>query len=866
MSKYNPISEERKREIKNNIIKELKALIFPTVLLAIFAFLVVFIMTYQAKEEEPYIVPVHAYAGDDKPIIMENDSLKFEMNPLTTTFDLTVKKSGKVWHSTAVGAENDSAAILEEKNKLQSTLLINYGTENGTDAVYDSFSLSAQNSIYEIEQGDGYVRVDYSIGKVAKEFVIPPAIEVERLDELMAKLDAMDKDFVKGFYKKVDINKLGKNDDKDQLLNDYPELANRPLYIQRTIEKDNQKKSLQKMFEKIGYTYEEYVEDKALCNKETTNDKPVFNVSVIYRLDGDDLVVEIPYSSIDGPVDKPVTSVTPLPYFGAASKEEEGFLFVPEGGGSIINFNNGKVAQNFYYTNLYGWDMALERKAVVHSTQNFLNVFGISTQNDSFICIIEDGASYASIKADISGRSSSYNYVQSVYTVKPREKFDMGAAANTEVYVYLEELPDENLVQRYSFVSSGSYVDMAKDYRDYLKNKYPEKMTLRTDASVPVTVEMVGAVDKVRQILGVPVSRPLALTTYEEAAELITDIKNNGINNLSVKYTGWCNGGVQQKILNKVKTVGALGSKKDLQNLSATAANLGVDLYLDGITAYEHKSTIFNGFFSYTDAAKFLSRQRAELYKYSAITYSAREGWVSYYLLHGETNIEMMNNLSAAASKYSANVSLQDVGSELSSDFYRKNYISRERQLNMQVEALKTMDASNQKIMINGGNAYAVPYADVITKMDLAGSKYKIIDQTVPFYQIALHGYKDYTGYSLNVCGNQNEQLLLSAEYGAGLAFTLMKESSFTLQKTLYTMYYGADYDMWKDEMLSIYNRYNSELGHVFNQEIKDHKILNQDVKMTEYADGTKVYVNYGYDNYKINGVVIPARDYLVVR
>lgn len=865
MSKYNPISEERKREIKSNIIKELKAMIFPTVLLALFAFFIVFIMTYQNKTVEEDPVPLYAYDGDDKPIVMENENLRFEMDPLTTTFDITVKKSGKVWHSTAVGAENDASAITEEKNKLQSTMLLAFGNEAGGETVYDSFSLSTQNGIYSVEQGDGYVRVDYSIGKVAKEFIIPPVIPVARLDELLSQLDPMDKDFAKGFYKLYDINKLKKDDNKEELLANYPALENEPLYIQRPIEKDTQKKSLQKMFEAAGYTYDEYLEHKALNLKESVNDKPVFNVSVIYRLDGDDLVVEVPYSSIESPSAMPVTSVTPLPFFGAGDKQQEGFMLVPEGGGSIINFNNGKTAQNYYYTNMYGWDMCLSRKDLVHSTENRMNVYGISEGNDSFICILEEGASYASVKADISGRTSAYNYVQTVYTVKPRERYDLGVS-NQNIYVYLEDLPEENLVQRYSFVSGGSYVDMAKDYRNYLLAKYPNEMQLKSDTSVPVAVEMVGAVDKVKQILGVPVSRPLALTTYKEAADLITEIKNNGISNLSVKYTGWCNGGVQQKIFTKAKTIMALGSKKDLAALTAKANEIGVDLYLDGISAYEYQSNIFNGFFSYTDAAKFLSRKRAELYQYSAITYTAREGLDSYFLLHGDKTIDMLKNISSSAAKLNANVSLQDIGSDLASDFYKKKYISRENQLNMQVDVLKNIDNSGQKIMINAGNAYAVPYADVITKMDLRGSEYKIIDECVPFYQIALHGHKNYTGYPINVCGNQKEELLYSAEYGAGLYFTLMKESSFTLQKTLYTSYYGADYDQWKDEMYSIYNRFNSELGHVYSQEITDHKVFSSNVRMTQYADGTKVYVNYGYSNVKINGVTVPARDYLVVK
>lgn len=866
MSKYNPISEERKKERKANIVKELKAMIFPTVLLAIFAFFVVFVMTYQAKPQEAEIIEVNAYAGDDKEIVLDNEYLKFVMNPKTTNFDITVKKTGKVWHSVPEGAAEDSIAIAEEKNKLQSSMIVTYGNDAGLDTTFDSYSLSALNGIYDIETGDDYVQVNYSIGKVAKEFVIPPVIRASRLDELCSTMSVSDRENVKQFFKKYDINKLKKTDNKEELLVAYPIMETEVIYVMRDGAKDAAKKNMQKVFEDAGYTYEEYLEDKALNMLEKVDDNPVINVSVKYSLDGDDLVVEIPLSSIESKKENPVTVLAPLPYFGAGSKEDEGFMLVPEGGGSLINFNNGKTSQSVYYANLYGWDMALERKDVVHSTQANMNCFGVSCGNDSFICTLDEGSSYAAVKADISGRTTSYNFVNTEYTIKEREKYDMGNGTNKDTYVYLEELPDEKIIQRYTFVNSGSYTDMAKAYQKYLLAKYPEYMTKLTDTSTPVAVEMVGAVDKVKQIVGVPVSRPLALTTYEEAAEFIEELKNDGIDNLSVKYTGWCNGGVSQKIFRKAKPIMALGSKGDIKKLSQKAKDLGVDLYLDVATEYEYKSNIFNGFFSYRDAAKFLSRKRAELYHYSAITYTAREGWENFFLLHADLITELTKKASTETAKLGANVSLQDIGKDLASDFYRKDMTSREEAMNNQVAVLKDIKASGQKIMTNSGNVYALGYSDFITNMDLRGSEYTILDECIPFYQIALHGYKNYTGFPINVCGNQVEEILYAAEYGAGLSFTFMKESSFTLQKTLYTMYYGSDFSEWEEEMKTIYNRFNSELGHTYNQEIVDHITFNNDVRATVYEDGTKVYVNYGYYDFTNNGVTVPARDYLVVR
>ena len=165
------------------------------------------------------------------------------------------------------------------------------------------------------------------------------------------------------------------------------------------------------------------------------------------------------------------------------------------------------------------------------------------------------------------------------------------------------------------------------------------------------------------------------------------------------------------------------------------------------------------------------------------------------------------------------------------------------------------------------GNDYTVPYVDMIVETDLSGSQYTILDKNVPFFQLALHGYVNYTGEPLNICGNLEDELLYSAEYGAGLMFTIMHENSFILQDTLYTMYYGCEYANWRERIKEIYTRYNNELGGIFNQEMTNHEKLTSEVSCTEYADGTKVYVNYSYADYTApDGTLVPARNYKAVK
>lgn len=857
----------RKAELKKALIRQLKSLIAPGIIALIILIGVLIILNYRDTEEEDEIIRVNSWEGEETELVLENEALKFVLDPSNTHFTLEVKSSGKVWYSNPEDGASDPLALTSEKGRLQSTMEIIWSTQNGVDAKYNNYDYSIEKGVYDIEMGGDYIKVCYSIGDTEKEYIIPPVITDENFQKWLGLMDQTNSTLVKEYYKKYDINNLSKKDDREQLLADYPIMADEVIWVLRSTIKDNLKKKFEGIFEEVGYTMEDYQADKDLNFAESSFDKPIYNVNVIYRLDGDDLVVEVPLREIEYKSDYPISNLTVLPFFGAGGTEDEGFLLVPEGGGALINFNNGKSSQNDYYANMYGWDMALNREAVVHNTRNYFNVYGISQGNDSFICILEDGAAYASIRADISGRLNSYNYTHAVYSIALREKYNVGEIANSSIYVYIPELPEGSLVQRYSFVNSGSYTDMAKDYQAYLADKYEGYLTVNEDTEVPVAVEIVGAVDKVKQILGVPVSRPLKLTSFKEAANIITDLKSNGVNNMSVKLTGWANGGIQQKMLSRVKPISGLGGRKELQNTVNTAKELGVDFYLDGVTQYAYDSGILDGFFVFTDSARLISKEKAELFEYNPVSYGKRESLDSYYLLHPDLAAEMTDNLAAAASKYGTGISFRETGKDLSADYYVKDIRHRQEVQNQQVEQIKALADQGQQIMINMGNDYLAPYCDMVTNMDLRGSEYTIIDTYVPFYQMALHGYVNYTGEALNLTGETEDELLCSAEYGAGLSFTLMNETAFVLQKTLYTEYYGSDYAAWHDRLMEIYTRYNEELGHTFNQKMIGHEQINSDLSCTIYEDGTLVYVNYSYlDQTAEDGTVVPARDYKVVR
>jgi hypothetical protein len=150
--------------------------------------------------------------------------------------------------------------------------------------------------------------------------------------------------------------------------------------------------------------------------------------------------------------------------------------------------------------------------------------------------------------------------------------------------------------------------------------------------------------------------------------------------------------------------------------------------------------------------------------------------------------------------------------------------------------------------------------------MNLSGNAYALLDYSVPFYQIAIHGLKDYTGEALNLAGDPQTTLLESAEYGAGLNYTFMYADTKVVRDSVFSCYTSAGYLPWKDETIATITRYQKEMAGLNRQAITGHERLSEDVAVISYADGTRVYVNYGDRDYQDGAVTVPGRDYLVKR
>ena len=204
------------------------------------------------------------------------------------------------------------------------------------------------------------------------------------------------------------------------------------------------------------------------------------------------------------------------------------------------------------------------------------------------------------------------------------------------------------------------------------------------------------------------------------------------------------------------------------------------------------------------------------------------------------------------------------MGSELHSDKKRTNIINREEALDVVNASLAQMEETNKNIMVNSGNDYSFAYADDMINVPLTDNDYYIVDETVPFYEMLLHGYIDYSGSVINLSDtyDKTDIVLNLVEAGASPHFMFSYENSSEIKNTGLNRFYSTTYANWKDDAAAIYAQVNEALKNVNGAYITNHQILDDNLRAVTYSNGVTIYINSGTEDQTVDGVKVPARNF----
>lgn len=792
----------------------------------------------------------HSVPGMD--LVAKSDVLELYYHPETTEIAVADLRSGKVWYSNPEHRGQDPLATGYFRELMSSQFSISYRSERGLLYSFINYADSIQNGQFTAERIDGGIRVIYTLGDMSVGIdALPKLISKQRMEEkILSKVSESDALFfsTKYFPSKSDPNVLERIDAS----------AGRPLTLKRMLE----------ILQKAGYTEEDLAYDNAENGIETVSlaDRPRFTIPLEYRIVDDALYVTIPVHRIEENAGYKLRSINLLEYFGAASADEDGYMFVPDGSGALIRLNNGKTNAEVYSQRVYGMDQndnAFRRFQVAESAR--LPVFGMKAGNHAWFAEIVEGETYANINADISGRNTSYNNVYASFAVRGEDTLEIYKGTEwEEIELLTDERVDQNLTVRYTFLSGkdATYSGMARHYRERLEQSGVLK-PLSEERDLPLFISVLGAVDKRKTMLGVPYRGIVPMTTFDEASELADRLHADGVRNIRMRFVGWFNKGMNHTVPSSAKVVGALGSAKDMRELDAKLAEKGGRLYPD--VAFQHVFAKNLSFSPAADAARFVTREVALRTPYDRALNSMNYDLSRYYLMSPSKLPHYVGKFIDAYRKIGIGaVSLRDLGDLLHSDFRVSRLVFREQAENIVREQLARIRDAYPDVLIVGGNAYALSVSDQFVNLPMATSRFTIVDEEVPFLQMVLHGYADYAGNPINLSDEQDvvEHLLKHAELGAAPHFLWSEKSSSNLKFTRFDHLFSTAYADWYDQALEMYRRLNGVFADLRQAKIEEHIRHAAGVVEVRYDNGTSVYVNYTDAPVTVNGVTVEARNF----
>jgi hypothetical protein len=581
--------------------------------------------------------------------------------------------------------------------------------------------------------------------------------------------------------------------------------------------------------------------------------EPSITLMVAVSLEGDGIRVEVPFESIrEEDPDFKLGLLYLYPFFGATKEDTvPGYMFVPDGSGTLIRFAASTKARNMFYGRYYGVDLGMLGVLPYDPTINrphqiSIPVFGmVHGENDNaFITVLEKGASYGELQAHPAGIITKFNFLYSAF-VYNQSYFQATNRSGAGVTTLQPTTNAFDVVAHYRFLSGGdsNYVGMARSYQDYLIAKGMLPAVASPGGDIGIKLEFLGA-EKERILFW---NRSIPMTTVDQMREILRQLD---VHNPDVVYYGWQPKGASTMAPTRLRIDGSLGSKNELASFveEVTAADGRFYLYLDPQAALRDEG----GYSARNDLAMAITNV-------DILGYNRNK--VNFYF-----NMDALADRYASLSQdvlaeLSAGLAVDGVGSTLYSDFGGDEVLNREQAINLYRRLLEETEGPTAFYMPND---YMFSYMMAYYDIPLSDSGYLYTTDIVPFLQIVLAGYVPYYGPAMNFSSNLRADLVRHADYGVYPSYFLTEEVTAKILNTSSDWIFTSSYEQWGREVQENYRWLNALLGPVKGERIVARETLAPGVVATTYSNGKQIVANYRTTPYSAGGLVVEAQDAII--
>ena len=579
-------------------------------------------------------------------------------------------------------------------------------------------------------------------------------------------------------------------------------------------------------------------------------------------LEEDHITFSVDDSTIEEDDDNYIASIYFVPFMGSTQEDQaDGYLFVPDGSGALLRYQNAAKYLKSYSARVYGIDHAIDtlnelndldtnRPIEFLKSENTVTmpIYGLTlgVNQEAVFGRVTGGDSYSFINASPAGLTVSYNWVSASFLY--RQVYSQPISKNgAGVPVVQAESNTVNPSLELYFLSGedANYSGMARLYADILTEEGVLQNNLLANAP-QVALDFVAA--DVEE--GMLVNSTKEITSLGYITDAFLSLEEAGIENTALSVKGWQAGGLSGYTKSETYTDTELGSFEKLVELQELLEkkNGNLLLYSDPLRATEIQVN--------TRQDVGITLSQSTIKKNSVIKENFLE---DVWYLKTELGMEYLQNQLDVVEGYGLEMAI-DGGDLLYGEYLVSDFVSREEVKNRLIEIYGTM-ASKEGMTLFNPNQYLLKYTSVYRNTPVSGSQDLYETDSVPFLQLVLSGNMTMIAPYANDGFYSKIDLLKCIEYNVYPSYLLTEADNVDLVNTTLADESSTKFTNWRATIEASYHFVSDVLKQVEGQKMLAHERLNECVFAVTYENGV-IYINYGATDVTLeDGTIIPAEN-----
>jgi hypothetical protein len=531
-----------------------------------------------------------------------------------------------------------------------------------------------------------------------------------------------------------------------------------------------------------------------------------------------------------------------------------GYIFVPDGSGSLIRLNDNSTSFTNYTGDVYGTDhaQATYYSGMVNDAIPLKNpvmpVFGIAhgDKQAAFVSYAESGSEYMEIVVRPDENLTYYNwaYPRFVYNVNYYQVYNKKGDG---YFTLMKEPNVMDVKMTYVFLAgdggdgtpAADYTGMALTYRRHLIDNGTLTEVTTGKIDIPIRLDFILS-DSKKGIVG---TEDVVVTTVEDVRNILKKVtENDGITNINSGLYGWQQDGETLAKPDSFNFTRKIGSKNEFKDLITEFNKGGIDVSLArDFTTVNKLMLNYQG-----NAARHVNSWYLEVDRrwllpenvpVSTFGYARPVKSIEWF------NKQVKRNISFAESMTVAGIS-NTLISSYDSDGIETTVTDAVNRYQKAFEAAK----NEVKLNMENPNMYLWKYTDRYLQSPVGTSQYVFETDAVPFLQMVLHGTMEvYAPYS-NFSFYTQSDILRMIDYNLSPSFILSKEPSYSLSSTASADLYSTEFDQYESLIKNVYAQVNEVLSEVNGYNWTGRTVLENGVILNTYSNGSqtiKIIINY---------------------